>query len=163
MRCRAHDRGVFCGASPRAVTPRRARPRHAPKRAPPDAQCARRHTHTQTGASGNGEQHEWSRRTELNGVALKSDLSCPWRPRPRARVTSGGGIRRRRSRRRCSGSRRASMLWRIPTSHWRIQVKCSCAGGSVARIQTQLCAEGSVEKARRIRRVHWTIYGWAGG
>jgi hypothetical protein len=70
----------------------------------------------------------------------------------------------------------ARRAWSIQMSHWKIQVKCSCAGGSIGKIQIQVCAGGSVariliqlnavgsvEKPRRIRRVRWKIHGRAGG
>jgi hypothetical protein len=33
------------------------------------------------------------------------------------------------------------MLWRIQMSHWKIQVKCGCAGGSIGKIQIQVALE----------------------
>jgi hypothetical protein len=63
-------------------------------------------------------------------------------------------------------------------SHGKIQVKFSCAGGSIGKIQIQVALEDpspgskssftlgeSVEKLkrRRIRRVRWKIHGRAGG
>jgi hypothetical protein len=45
------------------------------------------------------------------------------------------------TRRAESSPARASMLWRIQMSHWKIQVKCSCAGGSIGKIQIQVALE----------------------
>jgi hypothetical protein len=105
-----------------------------------------------------------------------------WRARARRAVSPfelhrdrqlAGGARRAALAQQGAGDgdrlapRGASMLWRIQMSHWKIQVKCSRAGGSIGKIQIQVALEdpspGSkssfmlegplIEKPRRIRRV----------